>query len=357
MNKSLKTVLIITGTLLTCAVVLFVSFLIFASVTTLKVKPESIITVEGEASKTPLSDDEISIMTWNIGYGALDQYVDCFLDGGTMVTGRSEDSVAENISEMEKKISEMNPDILYVQEIDVDSHRSFNINELDHFRDSFGQEYQSSYACNFKAGYVPVPISNAMGKVEAGVATFSKYNISSSSRVQLPIPFKWPVSLLNLKRCLLVSRIPLEDQDHEIVLVNLHLEAYDSGEGKVRQLKQLIDFLDGEYKKGNYVIAGGDFNQTFSNCDYGKYPNRTEWVCPIIDVEQYSDLTFIMDDTYPTCRSLYKPYFDSDRTTYQYYMLDGFIVSNNISIMNCKTVDMGFENSDHNPVIMTLKLN
>jgi len=45
------------------------------------------------------------------------------------------------------------------------------------------------------------------------------------------------------------------------VLVNLHLEAYDSGEGKIAQTKLLVEFLEQEYAKGNYVIAGGDFNQ------------------------------------------------------------------------------------------------
>ena len=56
------------------------------------------------------------------------------------------------------------------------------------------------------------------------------------------------------------------------MLVNLHLEAYDSGEGKIAQTKLLVEFLEQEYAKGNYVIAGGDFNQTFSREDMEQYP-------------------------------------------------------------------------------------
>ena len=51
--------------------------------------------------------------------------------------------------------------------------------------------------------------------------------------------------------------------DREPVLVNLHLEAYDDGEGKIAQTNQLRDYIEDEYAKGNYVIAGGDFNQVF----------------------------------------------------------------------------------------------
>ena len=65
----------------------------------------------------------------------------------------------------------------------------------------------------------------------------------------------------NLKRCLLVSYVPLEGSDKQLVLVNLHLEAYDDGEGKAAQTEMLMDFLTGEYEKGNYIIAGEDVHE------------------------------------------------------------------------------------------------
>ena len=70
-----------------------------------------------------------------------------------------------------------------------------------------------------------------------------------------------------------------------------------------------MDYMQTEYDKGNYVIAGGDFNQTFSNVDLSKYPKMNDWECPVIDVNEYPDFKFNMDDTVPTCRSLYKTYF------------------------------------------------
>ncbi|HCC38245.1 MAG TPA: endonuclease/exonuclease/phosphatase, partial [Treponema sp.] len=46
-------------------------------------------------------------------------------------------------------------------------------------------------------------------------------------------------------------------------MVNLHLDAYESSGGREAQTQMLLDFLYREYAKGNYCIAGGDFNQSF----------------------------------------------------------------------------------------------
>lgn len=100
-------------------------------------------------------------------------------------------------------------------------------------------------------------------RCKSGVLTLSAYQPAQAQRQSLPVPFKWPIRVANLKRCLLVERIPVADSGRELVLINLHLEAYDDGEGKAAQTRQLLDFIHQEYEKGNYVIAGGDFNQTF----------------------------------------------------------------------------------------------
>ena len=49
-----------------------------------------------------------------------------------------------------------------------------------------------------------------------------------------------------------------------------------------------------------------------------------------------------------------KPYADADKANHQYYMINGFIVSNNITINNLETINLDFKNTDHNPVQMTV---
>ena len=40
----------------------------------------------------------------------------------------------------------------------------------------------------------------------------------------------------------------------------------------------------------------------------------------------------------------------------QYYVIDGFIISPNVRLEFVKTLDLGFENSDHNPVHIQVTL-
>ena len=358
-NRPLKVVLICVGAFLASVIALVGGFLIFASATTLKVKDSESVIVNGNASNKVIDHQTLKLLTWNIGYGALDERQDCYWDGGKGVTGESKEVVQNNIKAISDKINEIDPDVFFIQEADLNSRRSFYVNELAYFQENHpSDKYNNTYACNFKAGLVPLPLYNMTGKVEAGIASFSKYQVSTAQRVQLPIPFSWPMSLFNLKRCLLVNRTSIEGSNKEFVTINLHLEAYDNGEGKAKQLKQLMDIMEEEYNKGNYVIAGGDFNQCFSNIDLTKYPKIADWECPIIDVEQYSHFTFNMDDQVPTCRSLNKTYVNNDTsyTHFQHYMLDGFITSNNVTVNSIETLDLGFKNTDHNPVTMSITL-
>ena len=357
MKKGLKITLITLGAVFGTVVAFIGGVLIFASATTLKVKETEKMEIRSKVTKEIDQSQALNLLTWNTGYGALDERQDCCWDGGKGVYGESKEVVQNNIDALKSKISEIDPDIFFVQELDLDSKRSFFIDELDSFRSTFGEKYNDSFAGNFKAGLVPLPLYQMTGKVNAGIATFSKFSISDSERIQLPIPFSWPMSLFNLKRCLLVTRIPIKDTQNELVMINLHLEAYSSEEGKVKQANQLMELMKAEYEKGNYVIAGGDFNQTFSHIGFDKYPNNGDWECPVFEESSYNDkFTFNMDESNPTCRSLKTPLVGYDKATFQYYMIDGFIASKNIEINEVHTLDLGFKNTDHNPVQMSVIL-
>ena len=141
-------------------------------------------------------------------------------------------------------------------------------------------------------------------------------------------------------------------------MINLHLEAYDSGEGKIAQTKQLASFMQEEYGKGNYVIAGGDFNQRFTGVDQSAYPVYAGmWQPGEIGAEAFgSDFTLLMDNSVPTCRSLDRPYAGADNASFQFYLIDGFIVSANVTAESVETVDCGFVCTDHNSVCLRFTL-
>ena len=346
----------------TIGIILLVIVLLAAgligALTLLEYRPADTETVQltGTGGKTLHAGDTVSVVSWNIGYAALGDTADFFMDGGTMVRGQSKETVLLNLDGIEETIDALHPDVLFVQEIDKGSSRSRKVNELEQIT-SHLSAYQASFANNYKVAYVPYPVP-PLGKVDSGVATYSLFAVKEAQRVQLPVPFSWPVRIINLKRCLLINRVPVEGTDKELVLVNLHLEAYDDGEGKTAQTRMLSELLDAEAKKGNFVIAGGDFNQIFSSTDSARFPVKEgNWQAGRIEVDQFSDgWQFLMDETVPSCRLLNEPYKGADHDTFQYYLIDGFIVSKNLKVELVETQDLGFIVSDHNPVLLKVTL-
>lgn len=344
------------------AIVLLV-VLLFAVLTITEFKPKDseAVDINGTSSKELNTGDSFSIMTWNVGYCGLGETSDFFMDGGKEVRSSDKKTVENNIKSISDYLAKEDADVIFLQEVDISSKRSYHLNEMEGFfqeQNALETDYMNTYAPNYKVLYVPYPFPT-IGKVDCGITTLSKFNVTDSTREALPCPFKYPVRIANLKRCLMVNRIPVKNSNKELVVVNLHLEAYDSGEGKIAQTKQLRELLESEAKKGNYVIAGGDFNQTFSNCDTSAYPLVSEemWTPGIIDVEEFDDfLQFVMDPSSPSCRSLDRPIANEDTSPdkFQYYMIDGFIVSDNLEINSIETKDLKFKNTDHQPVVMNV---
>lgn len=355
MPKTLKTVLKIFAVLIILVLIFAIGFIGWLTITEFNpdaVMPRPVMEDHFIADRPMSTEDSFKVLTFNIGYGNLGKESDFFMDGGKNVRNGDENLVLKNMEGIIGIIDEADADILLLQEVDESSKRSFFINERQMLWEHFGNEIATAqnYVCN----YVPFPWP-PIGKVDSGIVTLSDYDIEKADRISLPCPFSWPVSAANLKRCLLVSYHNLENSDKQLVVVNLHLEAYDDGEGKIAQTKMLWEVLKTEYEKGNYVIAGGDFNQTFPGA-INKYPlmDPDFWTPGVLGKEAVPDgWSYVYDDKNPTCRLLNQPY--NPKST-QHYVIDGFIISPNVKLLSVETMAKDFEFSDHNPVLMEIKL-
>lgn len=352
-KKVFKIVLIVLGAvlLLAAGLILWLSVCEFkpADVTDVKVENNSQV---GEFS--PFLDQELTVISWNIGYAGLGKDSDFFMDGGENVSSADQDTVTASLLGIYKQLytGDNQAGIYMLQEVDKNSARTYGMDESD----CLGI-YNSTYALNYSCPFVPYPLP-PIGRVNSGLLTTTMYDIDSSERISLPCPFDWPVSTANLKRCLLVSYLPIEGSSSKLVIVNLHLEAYDDGEGKIAQTKQLREFIQSEYEKGNYVIAGGDFNQVFPG-GIEKYPNEHPdlWEPGIITEDIMPEgWSLAYDLETPSCRLLNQPYDPEDIENTQYYVIDGFIISPNVELISVETLDAGFEFSDHNPVQLKVRL-
>ncbi|MDR2478747.1 MAG: endonuclease/exonuclease/phosphatase family protein [Treponema sp.] len=297
-----------------------------------------------------------SILSWNIGYASLDESQDFIMDGGRGVRPADSANVRRNLGGIGGFLSGAGCDIALLQEVDAASRRSYYVDQTaDLARRLSGT---SAFAANFRCIFVPVPFPEFIGRVSSGLLTLNSFETGQALRISLPSPFSWPVRAANLKRCLLVSRMPIAGTGAELVLVNLHLEAYDTSGGREAQTKALLDFLYSEYAKGNYCIAGGDFNQNFPGIDAERFAvkNSAFFVPGTLNPGLLDPgWRFAADTQTPTSRLLNEPYSGRPDET-QLYIIDGFIISPNVELIGTRTFDMGFKYSDHHPVKLEVSL-
>lgn len=306
------------------------------------------------------------IMTYNIGFGAYSSDYSFFMDtgemkDGTKTTGRharalSEKEAVENTEGSLEIMNKQETDFLFVQEVDEKATRSYQVNQREMLEEGLS-DYASVFAKNFHSAYLFYPFLEPHGSVEAGMLTFSKYQISENVRRQFPVSDAFITKFTDLDRCFLVSRLPVE-KEKELVLIQIHLSAYDEG-GKIRaeQLSLLNEVLKEEREKGNYVVAGGDFNHDIADSieSFPSEQKTPEWVYQLHDKDLAEGFHFVKADNaaeVPTCRGADIPY--EKGVTYT-VIVDGFIVSDNIEA-SAENIDEDFLYSDHNPVVMEFVL-
>ncbi|MDR3202916.1 MAG: hypothetical protein LBT54_07300 [Bifidobacteriaceae bacterium] len=340
--------------LVTVLVMVVVGFFAVATATEYNPGPSQSVNVERASEEAHLRrvgpGDALTVMSFNIGYAGRGAAQDYFSDGGEMVRPDSAADVEANLKGILAAVNSTDADVYFLQEVDAGSKRSYGIDEVGALTGAAG--VNSAFAANFKSLYTPYPWP-PIGKVDSGLLSLSDLRVESASRVALPVPFQWPVRLFNLKRCLLVERVALGG-NRELVLVNVHLDAYAADADRAAQASILKRLAAAEFEEGNYVIVGGDFNQTFPGVDYPVVDST--WRAGQMDTSLTADgWTLAHDPTTPTARLNNAPYTGNPART-QYFGTDGFLLSPNVRMDTVTTLDLGFESSDHNPVVLTATL-
>ena len=344
----------ISKTLIVLVIILVIGFaglVAYAMISDYKPKEKELIA----ATESPviLSDTaSLSVMTWNLGYCGLDKGMDFFYDGGKKVRGSKEDMVENMKAVMSMIIHASEFNFILLQEVDRDSKRTYHIDQ--HEAITAHLDYNSRlFAANYDVSFVPVPLSSPMGKVCSGLTTLSKNEPASSIRYSFPGKYGFPKQLFMLDRCFMVNRYPVSN-GKELVLINTHNEAFDPGQIRKAQMDYLRDFITMEYENGNYVVAGGDWNQ----CPPGFVPAFEENIADTTQMIIPSDYlpsgwSWLYDNKMPTNRSVIAAYDPNTTTT---SVIDFFLVSPNVEPVSVHGINLGFRNSDHNPVLAQIRL-
>ncbi|MBE0451655.1 MAG: endonuclease/exonuclease/phosphatase family protein [Clostridia bacterium] len=329
-------------------VLAFVLFLAYSIITEYKpdVVEEGVIL--NEKPVVPVEMSSFQVTTYNIGYCGLDAAQDFFMDGGTMSRSSSLEQTERNLFGVLKFMTEINSDAYLLQEVDENSSRSFKINQVERIVEEF-PSYTSTFAYNFRTGWVPIPLKNPMGKAISGLLTLSKKNPVTSTRYQLPGDEPLPNRYFDLKRAILMNTYPL-DNGKTLILMNVHLSAFDEG-GLIRaqQVEWLINYIEEIYDPNeNYFIIGGDWNHLLSQEFFDRIEGEPEsWIAVIPDSIEATGFNLAYDKTVNTVRSLITPY--EPGVSFE-TVIDGFLVSPNVKVVSVMGHDLGFKDSDHQPV-------
>ena len=319
-----------------------------------KPKPLENISIENN-QQTPIDiTQNLSIMTFNIGFSGNDAAKDYFLEGGKTKQVTEKEVAYSNLQGMINYIVARNVSILFVQEIDVQSYRTHFLNELDLLNNALGT-YSRTFALNHVVAWFPLPWLHPSRKIKAGMATFSKFQINKAIRHGTHHEQNFLKRLINLDRCFIETRFQLSN-NKELVVFNLHLSVFVSDPSiKERELNLLKGVLKAETRQDNYIIMGGDWNQTLPDTNVYNLDK-------VIDSGWFSWLPrdffppgfkWVLDKNTPTARSIDQPFHRGENAE---FVIDGFLVSDNIDIILVEAIDLGFKRSDHNPVSAILKL-
>jgi endonuclease/exonuclease/phosphatase family metal-dependent hydrolase len=318
--------------------------------------------VSNPGKETPLRDSVLSFAIWNIGYAGLGEESDFFYEKGSLLSAGSmvrptKALMEKNWAGIQQYLQTTKTDFWLLQEVDYESKRSYSTNQFKGIEALF-PDYFSSYAVNYKVGRVPVPVLEpwkVYGKVNSGLASFTRFQPTAQKRLQLPGNYSWPTRIFMLDRCAAMYRFP-HINGKELVVFNIHNSAYDDGSLKAQQMSFLKDLFLEEYGKGNYVIAGGDWNQCppFFKADSFISAGPDDYVPMNIDPEALPvKWQWVYDPTTPSNRKVSEPFSKGNSFV---TLIDFFLVSPNLKVKSVKGINLDFQYSDHQPVWMEVEL-
>ena len=353
MKKPLKIVLLVLAAVL----LVVISYLAYVLIDYHRLGDMD-LEVDRQVSQPAQTGCEYHLLSYNIGFGAYEPDYGFFMDGGTESWAWSQERLTANVGNIGAFLAQQDADFYLIQEVDRNSTRSYHVDEAAMLR-SVLPEYDETWAQNYDSPFLMYPLRHPHGASVSGLMTLSSLTVDSARRVELPIENSL-MKLVDLDRCYSVHRIPVADGG-ELVLYNLHLSAYTSdGTIAMEQLKLLLDDMQREYAAGNWCVAGGDFNKDLlgdSAAYFGEADQEYTWAQPIPeDTFNGYNISLVApldpQNPVPSCRNADGPYHQG-----QYVLtVDGFLVSDNLTVTDSGVVNLAFAYSDHNPVEMRFVL-
>lgn len=312
---------------------------------------EQLVVSEPEKAKPAKHDSTFSFLIWNIGYAGLGAEMDFFYDGGKRT--RADRSLHQRYHQGIEKFLKAHDsiDFLLLQEVDRHSRRTYYHNQVAALRNIL-PGYYSVFSKNYDVPFVPLPVFNPLGRVKAGMMTFSKHPADTAMRLSLPQIHPWPQKYFMLDRAVVVTKHALS-QNQKLVVMNIHNSAYvDDKEALKEETGIIRKYAREQQQAGHVVVIGGDWNQNppgFETNASGAFFSLDHQLSDTLLGKRWK---WAWSKNSPTNRSLAEPYTSSTPNT----VIDFFAASPGLQVKEVRVLQMDFEFSDHEPVYLRVKL-
>ena len=197
----------------------------------------------------------IKVMTWNIRFGVA--RLDFFGDGcgDRAILSRSE--VINGLEGIATKIKAEDPDIILMQEVDVQSKKTAYIDQAQWLLDHTDMNY-GAYGSMWEAQAI---LADGLGRVNTGNLILSKWELKEAERYQLPLRGDQDglTQYFYLRRNVIKAKVTMPGTS--FYAVNTHLTAFATDETKQKHIMGFKDVLDGITADGDNFVAGGDLNE------------------------------------------------------------------------------------------------
>ncbi len=347
-NRIAKT----AGRILLLMITLLIIYLVIVIITNRA--PQSTDTVHprisGAASEPDTqTEKELSILSWNIGYGGMGADSDFLFDNGSQLRPPSKASVERNVEGILTFLDASTADIMMLQEVPHASWNNYNTPLYTILMKRYNTR-QWTYSDDLYMKLLPSFLS-----IRSGNATASSINIESVESIAIE---REPGFFLYIfKKDYRMHVVRLTRNGEPYTFINVHLSAFDDEKVSIReiQLKQILAYADDERRNGRHVIVGGDWNLELTDTDFGLFSTAEEdlfWIRSLPEYAHMEGFTWAVDASTPSVRTAEKPYVPGENYT---LVIDGFLVSDSLEIVNVVTKDLSFSPSDHHPVTLTVK--
>lgn len=290
------------------------------------------------------ADRELSVLTWNIGYGALGKDADLYIDGGKSFRALSKPQIAQAAQGIAQTLSQKPWDMICLQEAANAGTTTRNVDVLGTIDRALSNRQRYFWA-DFKGVLVPRVLHLCHG-----MATYCAKLSDHCRVIDLPNANTLMLGFINKRYVGLLNRLPISGTHRAWVVINVHLPVFDTTPAKrAAQLDRVFDVATKEYEKGNYVVIAGDWNTRLCSTSFAHAtnPERSDYYTDFPQQSLPAGWDIKADPNTPSVRALHAAFKKGQTYT---TVFDGFVVSPNVRVSSVKTFDLGFAHSDHQPV-------